>query len=461
MIAALALCLLFSPLPSPQSPKLRPAGDLLVDPQGSARFGADDSVVYNGTPTQFGETWITVGPAGRTGVHAITFNETGTGWQERFLIGVPRVPLSPAPLLVMWHGFGVTELDCMLRTSLMKRAMDRGWYVVAPRGAHDVNFAIEYAQQNIAYVLDWVLGTLDIDEARVYGVGFSMGAGGALSFAARHLDPAGPLFAAVVNHTGTASVRNAHANESPAIKAILENALMFGGTPAQFPFAYSRASVLDLDPAGTVVDPATDLARNLTHVPIATWTATHDPLTYLLQQSDTLHAWLGSIGASSERVHVVSNLHSWRTLNDQQVLDWLQTRTLAVPSEGSHRLLADRDGRWLHFTVQQQASGAYTPFRWNLALASNRITIDQSSNLARLVIDTSSLGLNPAQELRVVIGIADGGTDEIALDGYANPPGQVLRAGQPSGSWSHDAPTQTLTLFESDGAAAPEWRILP
>ena len=135
-------------------------------------------------------------PGGAPGVYSISFNDTGTGWQESFLLAVPRNPLPSPPLLVMFHGYSTSENSCLTQTPLMKMAMERGWYVVAPLGAHQMNYGVPYSQANIEFVLDWVLHTLPIDTDRIYGIGFSMGGGGVSSYAARHLDPDHARFAA-------------------------------------------------------------------------------------------------------------------------------------------------------------------------------------------------------------------------------------------------------------------------
>lgn len=416
---------------------------------------------FGGRLFSMGDPLLKVAPTAWKGIFHLTFTNTGTGWQEPVLFGAPAVPLSPAPVLVLFHGFGVSEYDCLDNTGLMKRAMDRGWYVVAPRGAHDVNFAIPYAQANIEYVLDWVLNLFDVDPSRTYAVGFSMGGGGAMSYGARHLDPTHARFAAIVNHTGTVSVSHAYYNESPETVDILEDPLMFGGSPTEFPFAYQQASVIDLSATQETVDPTSDLARNLTHVPVQTWSATLDPISYLLTQCDAVHAWLTWLGGSSERIEVASNKHSWSTLNEFAVLDFLEQHTLGVPREGTHRVLADREGRFLHFHVEQDMAGAFTPFRWNMNSTVNRLVIDATENMRRLTVDTSSLGLDPSAVLRVVLGTQDGSHEEIRLDGYPVPPSAVLRNGQSSPNWSHDPVSATVTLFEADAAGYPLWLIQP
>lgn len=422
---------------------------------------SDAEDLLGGRLFAFGDPFAAVAPTGTAGVHHFTFNGTGTAWQEPFLIGVPRVPLSPAPLLVLFHGFGVSEWDCFRNTGLMKRAMERGWYVLAPRGAHDLNFSIDYAQENIEFVLDWLLAVATIDRARIYGVGFSMGGGGLTSYAARHLDPTRAMFAALVNHTGTVSIRHVYDNSAPAGQAILEHPLMFGGPPSAFPFAYQRASVIDLNYLDGSIDPTTDLARNLKHVPIQHWSATFDPLAYLLVQTNSVHTWLLGLGAASERVEVISTEHTWRILSETAVLDYLESKTLVLPAEGTHRLLADRDGPYLHFQVEQDAPGSFTPVRWNKSSALNRIVVDQTRNLKRLTVRTSSIGLNTTISLSVIPGTQDGSAEELAFDGYPNPPSDVLRNGVSNPNWSYDPSQGVVVLYEASAAGYPQWLIVP
>ena len=433
------------PLPaSPSAPSQRPFGTGDVEEELGGRFFTS-SAPFLGAP----------------GVHHFVFNGTGTAWQEPFLLGVPRVPLSPAPLLVLFHSYSVSEWDCFKNTGLMKRAMDRGWYVVAPRGAHEFNFGIPYAQQNIEFVLDWLMGAVDIDESRVYGVGFSMGGGGATNYAARHLDPAHAMFAALVNHTGTVSVSHVYYNSNPTGMAIFENPLMFGGSPAAVPFAYQRSSVIHLSHPDLTIDPTSDLARNIKHVPIRHWSAIFDPLTYLLLETNAVHNWQATQGANTARVEVISSEHRWRTLNEPQVLDFLAAHTLQVPAQGTHRLLADRDARFLHFSVLQDVPDVFTPFRWNFDPNLNRIVIDQTRNLKRITVHTGSIGLDTSIELNLITSTLDGTPDEIGFDGYAQIPSDVRRGGISTPNWSFDAGTGCVVLYESNGAGYPQWTIVP
>ena len=144
------------------------------------------------------------------GVYEVTLPNTGTGREEKFLIGVPSAPLNPAPLLVVFHGYGEEHTDMVSKTSYFQEAMARGWIVLAPLGAHKYNYAIDYAQENVELALFWAATYLPLDPDRFYGVGFSMGGGMAASFAARHLETFGPRFAAIAVHSGTCSMRDVY-----------------------------------------------------------------------------------------------------------------------------------------------------------------------------------------------------------------------------------------------------------
>ena len=62
------------------------------------------------------------------GTWEVTLNDTGTTWQEPFIIGIPRQMQTPAPLLVAFHGWGNTHKDIVVNTKYFQKAMARGWW---------------------------------------------------------------------------------------------------------------------------------------------------------------------------------------------------------------------------------------------------------------------------------------------------------------------------------------------
>ena len=44
-------------------------------------------------------------------IYSLRITGTGTGWDEDFLLGIPPEPLEPAPLLVLFHQYSVSERD--------------------------------------------------------------------------------------------------------------------------------------------------------------------------------------------------------------------------------------------------------------------------------------------------------------------------------------------------------------
>lgn len=445
-----------SPRRGQTAPTLRGVDGAVLGTGGStidATLGGQFSAFGAGPATS-------VGPQLAPGVYPIHFDDPGTGWAERILIGVPDVPQSPAPLLVAFHGYGNSEADILVNTTFFEKAMARGWYVIAPLGAHKFHFNVPYAQANTDYALRWATQLLDIDPTRIYGVGFSMGGGSAMTYAARHMDPSGPMFAAVVNHTGTVSV--SHVYDNSVDTSLLEDPLMFGGSPTQYPFRYSQASVVDIDNMTLTVDANTDLAQNLEFVPVHNYYATQDPLAHLRIECDVVDSWLtNTLGYSSQLDSIPGTQHTWNTIDEDTVLDWLSQYTLQIPTSGTHHLTADRDARWLHFDLQQDVPEQLSHWRWNIDPALNRVVIDQGVNLKRITVHTDSAGLDTTQPLSVIVGAPAGEPEEIAIAGYPQMPTNVVRAGQSTSSWTWDPQTQTVVLFESDASSYPTWTVQP
>ncbi|MFT5048785.1 MAG: acetyl esterase/lipase [Chlamydiales bacterium] len=391
-------------------------------------------------------------------IYKITLNDTGTGWKEQFLLAMPRNTGTPAPLLMVFHGYSRTPDSILEETKYLQKAQRKGWYGIAPMGAHKYSFSIPYAQQNIEAVLEWAIAQLEIDTDRIYGVGFSMGGGMAATFAARHQNPNAPRFAAIVNHTGTVSMRDVYNNSIN--RGILEHPDMFGGSPDQFPFLYAQSSALDIDVLGDV-DMGTDLSRNLLQTPVLSWFVDSDPLAYLALQTEAFHAHLGTRKVDSTLRREALSEHSWSTLRERSVFQFLSKKSLADPAVGTRvQVLADRDNNFYHFDVQQRAADEFTRFDWRALSGLNRLFLESMTNLDGISFHVKDVGLDGDRDLEVIIKSAS--TDSISIEilGITQAPSDVKRSGVSNSDWSFDAATGVLRLMDLDPSRYRQWTLV-
>ena len=393
--------------------------------------------------------------------YEITMNTPG--FLEKFLLYAPNKPVAPhVPLLVIFHGFGSSHWDVWVHTEFIQECQRRGWYLVCPLGATNKSFASPAATLNREMVFDWMLATfVRIDVERVYGVGFSMGAGEATNYAARHLDPARTMFAALVNHTGGVDLNHTYASDPPA-RFIFD--YWYGdGTPnSADPWQMARSSLLRFDPLSLAVQADWDLARNLRTTPLWSLRADLDPIAYLGVQNDVLDGHMQTLGVQSGAGYAYdvlpSSEHSWDLLDEAAACDFLEPWSLVLPQAAS--VLADRDAVYYWFEVEQDASGAFTPFTFALDPVANHLVVEGTANLAGLWVDTAAAGLDAAAPLVVELEAADGQPDAIRLRGFAEAPLAVLRDGLAESAWSFDAQSGALVLAEYD-PARHVWEILP
>ncbi len=391
----------------------------------------------------------------------ITMNLPGQTWQERFVVGIPANMQTPAPVLTLFHGYGEEPLDVLQNTTLAQDAMSRGWLVFIPLGAHKYNYGIDYAQDNIQMSFEFFASRLPVDMDRIYGVGFSMGGGAAASYAARHLDPEGIQFAAVVNHTGTTSLRATYQTSNDF--NLFRSPLMFGGTPDEETFRYLRSSTIDMDPLAGTVDLRGALSSNLSHIPVRHWYATMDANATIVDQTLALDQAMQQGGGDTGVVPRSYAVHSWATLDNVAVLDWLEVQRLERPAPGDvTRTVADRDGRWHDLEIQQVAADELTPVLWSIQPQTNTLYLIDSKNVAEIGLDAAGAGLDPAAALTVVLQIKDTSRADIVLRGIPQMPTDVRRRGNSTPTWTYDAAAQTLTLHEQDGSAGwSAWTIVP
>ncbi len=399
-------------------------------------------------------------------VYALRITGTGTGWDEDFLLGIPPVPLEPAPVLVLFHQYSASERDTYIKTEFFKEAMVRGWYVVAPLGAHQENFGIDYSQRNTEVCLDWVTGFFGgaLDSERVYGVGYSMGAGWLLAYAARHIDATGVRFAAVLNHTGTLSVADLYARCPNT--TLFDHPLMFGGGPSTNEIGYQRASVMHVWPQADEIDLTADLGRNLHQVYVESWYAKLDNTCRLIFQNLLFNRYLHAPLYLDQRftssvVEFPTNQHTWGLLDEGQILDTFE-RIRLQPNSGTTDVLADREARYHHIEVEQETAGVMSPFRFNCQPEENRIFLDRMENITRLVIHASDAGLETQRPLRVVLGPTPSAQPiEIAITDYRVLPTNVQRGNQSTTWWTHDPARKLVVLEANNPNTYRTWTIAP
>ena len=417
----------------------------------------------------FGPPDIPPGPA-----HAfpnyVVFNSSlsiGDGWPENIQSIEPvPAPTQLVPLLVMFHKFGTSQLDMTVYTGFPGELGNQGWYGLCPLAANTQHYGSLQSQVHMeAAIQDALLRYPMIDRNRIYAVGFSMGAGAVANYAARHVDPAKPMIAAMIAMSGGFALEHTYYSDPPA-RIYLD--FWFGnGTPGSAtPFNMARSSVINFDPLTFQVYSDEDLARNITHIPLHIVRAMDEKIAYLPRQCDVMAAHMQSLGATVGPNfdykfvpfgHDVYD-HRWSMLDDHWACEWLKPKTLTLPT--SARTLADHDGIYFNFYVEQDAPNAFTPFRWVLDAANNALHLSATANLRRLSVDTLAAGLNPALPLHVDFSTADGLADEVVFTSVLAAPTSVSRDGNATNSWSYNSAAHELTLTEIDGLVH-SWSIVP
>lgn len=385
---------------------------------------------------------------------------TGTGYGEAFLVRLATAKVDqPRPLLVTFHKFGSTHNEIPINTVFFEQAVQRNWNLVAPMGGATKHFGSIESQINTELALGWLLENHGevVDRSRVYGVGFSMGGGAALSFAARHQDPSWLPFAAVVNHTGGTDLTYTYVNDF-GVQWILE--FWFGGNPLEAPFEYQRVSSLDFHPTTKVVDLTSDMARNLRHVPVRNFYVIQDPLAYLKTATLVFHNHLNAIGGQSELIVGNGFAHEWQSLDQVGACAWLDQHRYERPSTGT--ALADRDGNWFDVHLTQEAPGAFSPFDFDIDVEGRRIALEDTENVFELRLDLSTHGIDPdAGSLEVVTQAADGFGDQLVITGFNQPPSTVLEGGLSSANWTWDPSFARLVLTGPNDAQGTTFTIVP
>ena len=429
------------------------------DPRSLGALPVATSFVAQG----FGATVISplafgVGLGGRAPVIEVLLTGLSTGFAENFVVQLPRVFLPEKnPLLMVFHKFGSKADDPYNNTGYPQECADRNWFMISSLGATKKSFSSLASQENRETSLEWLMSMFGpkIDTERVYGVGFSMGGGSVANYAARHLDPDGVQLAAIVDHTGSVSQLNTWQLDSP-VRYILE--YWFEGEPWQTPFFYQRSSVVEFDKTTLAVYPDVCLAWNLKHVPTMVSHADQDPLAYLVDQSIVLKDFLISIGGTVVYKKSSAGVHDWKTLKARDACDFLSAFVLEHPQSG--HTLADRDGKFFAFDIEQGQSGVFSTFDWAIDIAANRLSLQATKNVDVFSVDTDLAQLDTEKDLEVVLSAGDFFADTVELDGYAQAPKQVLRAGVPSSAWNWEPTTGTVVIFEQS-IQSHTWLIQP
>jgi pimeloyl-ACP methyl ester carboxylesterase len=413
----------------------------------------------------------------------------GEGLESFGLFRPGAVPptLSPErPLLVLFHiygGDGDIELESW--TEFSDEADARHWYILAPDqdvpslGLSSTSSSLRRktygnvdAQDRLELTLRWVLDHYPIDRDRIYGVGFSMGGGDVVSYAAQHLDPTRGAFAAVATNAGTLCLTQEYWL-NPSSREALERAVGGGTGPTTGnAFDYERfSSLLYSDPSQAS---SLDLGRrhpiqNLARTPLQAWIDTREPSVHLTGFVDDIEVVLGAPhpGSYFERHDVTGtgDPHRWITFDYGAVCDTFATKQLVVP-ETAH-LTVSRDARYWDLWLRRIDSRAFGEVRYDFTQVGvtgtlDRVSITDCRNIERVRFDGGVLGLGMTSFYEVELQRQQPQPVRLELQQVSQPIFVQLNGasiGPAPGIWTYDLATHTLTLHSS-ASATDVWTIL-
>ncbi len=368
---------------------------------------------------------------------------TGTPVGELFWYQIPTDYVGvgdPRPLVIAYHGYGLTAASVASQTTINEECETRGWIYMAPTGLDDKVFGSLAGQHHIELAIQWMRDNFLVDADRIYMVGFSMGGNVIANFAARHRDPAGPMIAAVASVSGGFDLTLTYYFNTPAGKAIMEDPLNFGGSTAAVPFNYQQCSSLYANPGSYPPSPGTNnpvvsMGDNLHATPLYLTWDTGDPLNEKPQLGGPqLKTLVQNAGGTVQSVEVSGTVdpitqlpapHSWAVLNEVDVFDFFAEHTL----DGTPDVVVaqcDRSEIVSWMTLLQRTSGA---FSWANADTSGPTTLSVTavSNASQVTVDLVAAGKSGVWPLHVVAGSADVSGSKLVLTGFDQTPSYALQ----------------------------------
>lgn len=395
---------------------------------------------------------------------------TGTGKTEYIEYQLPPGynPGGPGhPLLVGWHAYGRTPGSVEALSDYFDEAMAREWVYLAPTAYDPYHFSCQEAHIHTFKAIQYLVETLgiNIDVKRIYHVGWSMGAAGALAFASKYLGTGAGRYpaAGVVAVCPIPAMRHSLESGDPGPRVYMPR--VFGNTYGMqdlaetlvpwsklgdFDFNYKRASALWLTPGG-VYWTDHSLARNLAcGIPI--W------LTYALDdeyaahphhqvQFAQLHGLLNSLGMPYTHDQKATGGHEFDLADATAALDWIDNYSTDDLDESDISFVSDRNDLYFWITLNNAAPGAFPRADAVANVGGNKITISflYATNMIRIHTDASGIP-GSSSTMYFELTHPGGGAMTFVFEDIAIEPTGILDDGSPFTAWSYDAHLQELTI---------------
>ncbi len=364
--------------------------------------------------------------------------DTGTANFEIFWYQIPLSynPLgADIPLVVAYHGFGQSAQSVHLNSTVDDEADARGWLYLSVTGIDDQLFGTAAVQENVRAAILWMIANFNVDEDKIYGVGFSLGGGVMANMASRFRDPEDIMFASVASVSGAYDNTASYNLGDPALQAWLEQPFNYGGPPTTVPFSYRRTSALYFDPAtyppipGTLLG-AESMGTGLHTTPVyAVWDifdGTNGP-----KQNPQLNIYVESLGGTVDDHPIISGIqppgnHSWTVLDEVEMFDYFDGKsTDRWPSDVYSLVDRDTAVSFFHFNTEEVEEFGTIEAHANPGLGS--LVIANVFNATDVIVDVTEAGLDGIWPLRVTVTNPDIRGIPVVLGGFDLPPSYVLK----------------------------------
>lgn len=379
---------------------------------------------------------------------------TGTSLPEIFKYQVPTgyTPNgTPHPLIVAYHGFGGSANSVGIQSTIDEEADARNWLYLSPTGIDDKLFGSPICQQHTEIAIQWMIDNFNVDEDRIYMVGFSMGGGIVSNFAARRRDPEGIMIAAAGVVSGALDWTKSWVLGDGPLQDWLENEYNFFDNPANEGWKYIQASAIYQDP-GTypplpgVLVPSLSMASNNELVPTYITYDTGDTLTEVPGSNDLLESLLQLQGTQTFKRVVSGTLggdgmpapHSWAVLDEVECFDFLEQFTAnRAPTDFDAMQDEGKAVSWA--TTTQNTVEQFTYLDGAVDSGNGELILDRVSNASQVAVDVDVAGVATGA-LRVTAESADANGFTLRLENFDLPPSYLVEHGT----------SNLITLVDSD-----------